>query len=278
MSKESISKLTKKFIADFSPKPLDAAEPFEQVGDFDVNAFDNDAVLKSSVSDRNARSVTVKHCIVLHGWNQNESNMGSWIAAIKTLPQAQGYRFWPVSYNTNIPFPDAANYVIRELRKNGNVDFKSSLVVAYSMGGIVARSMFVQGFVFRKLVTICTPHQGLAPWVPTPTYGTASIAPWSPLLSQLNNLQMDRDKRRDYHFFGITRTEWKGNPFLQKMISDDGVVTIDSATGVNLPGVAKRASVNLNYSGLPFPGSDPHTSGTNPSRLGPVMTEISRLL
>ena len=265
MSKESISKLTKKFIADFSPKPLDAAEPFEQVGDFDVNAFDNDAVLKSLVSDRNVRSVTSKNCIILHGWNQVPSDMASWVRAIETLPEAKGYRFWPERYNTNKSFPDAANEVIISLRKNKNVDFSKSLVIAYSMGGIVARSMFVQGFVFGKLVTICTPHQGLAKWVPTPTFGPASIAPWSPLLSQLNNLQMDRNKRNDYYFFGITRTEWgKRNT----IIPDDGVVEVASATGVNLPGVAMRSSVNLNYDAVPFPPSDPHSSGTNPMKLG----------
>ncbi len=273
MSKQAISKLTKEFITNFSHQDLNEPAEIEQVGNFDMGVVETEVIVDPPVTSRGERNIA-KNCIILHGWNQSNGDMLRLEIAIRNLPRAAGYRFWNVSYDFRQPFPFAANNVIRALKPHGNI-FSGSIIVAYSMGGVVARSMFTQGFQFGKLVTICSPHQGLAPWVPTPDAGSASLAPWSTLIWQLNNLPTDRNKRGDYYFFGTVRTEWNNK---SKIIPDDGVVMIDSATGAQLPGIKQRSSIRLDYPGPHFPPHDAHSKGIDPRFVKPALDTINRLL
>jgi pimeloyl-ACP methyl ester carboxylesterase len=190
--------------------------------------------------------------------------------AVGALPNGGNYNYWRVTYNTNAPFINNAKDLINLLAKQG-VNFNDCLMIGYSMGGVVSRSMIVQGFKPKALVTICTPHLGLAPWIPTPTPGTMSIAPWSNDLRNLNANPTDAAYRSKYYFFGITYNDIRGNH------DDDAVVTYPSATANMLSGGIMRGKINLNYNGG-FAGADPHSRGMDPNFLGPMLNTISRLL
>lgn len=209
-----------------------------------------------------------KNCILLHGWNSSSKDMERIRLAVSQLAHAAGYKFWMPTYDTNAPFKDNASK-LTALFHNTGTDFSQSLVIGYSMGGVVARSMFLYGFNFRSLVTICTPHLGLAPWIPTPTFGTMSIAPWSEDLKNLNINTIEAAKRKDYHFFGIDYNDIRGYH------ADDAVVMLGSAVGANL-GNFERAHIHLTYNGLS--GPDPHSRGMDPNFLNPVLNCINRLL
>ncbi len=241
----------------------------------DFNQTDVQYVIKSQVeifqdlSFKADESKISKQCILLHGWNSSGNDMLRIRDAIARFPKANNYRFWWVTYDTNAPFKDNAKKIIDLLNKQ-NQNFNDCLMVCYSMGGVVGRSMVVQGFNIKHLVTICTPHLGLAPWIPTPTSGTMSIAPWSQDLRELNNNPRDIAKRKSYYFFGITYTDIRG------VHNDDAIVEFNSAVGGAL-GTVKRVNIPLAYNGG-FAGTDPHARGMDPNYLAPMLQQINELL
>jgi pimeloyl-ACP methyl ester carboxylesterase len=234
------------------------------------NIFDEEINVSSSTGESIEIKGNTKNCILIHGWNSSSNDMVKLRDVAMKLPSAAGYSFWLANYDTNKPFVENAKLLKEVFLKQSGYDFNNSLVIAYSMGGVVARSMYVQGFKFKNLVTICTPNQGLAPWVPTPTPGTMSIAPWSSDLKNLNNNPTDIGKRSSYHMFGITYDDLRGHH------EDDAVVEVGSATGANL-GSVNRGKINLNY-GSGMAGTDPHSRGMDPNFLQPVLQTISKLL
>ena len=211
-----------------------------------------------------------KHCILLHGWNSSGNDMLRIRDAITSLPKGGYYRYWWVTYDTNAPFKENARKII-DLFNKQNIDFSNCLLVCYSMGGVVGRSMIAQGFNVQNLVTICTPHLGLAPWVPTPTPGTMSIAPWSQDLKELNGHPRDTAKRNSYYFYGITFSDILGEH------PDDAVVEFNSAIGNVLGQGIKRVNIPLSYHGA-LAGTDPHARGMDPNYLGPVLQQINLLM
>ena len=44
---------------------------------------------------------------------------------------------------------------------NAKIEFDNIVVIAYSMGGLVARKFLSLGFPYTKLITLCTPHEGI---------------------------------------------------------------------------------------------------------------------
>jgi pimeloyl-ACP methyl ester carboxylesterase len=212
---------------------------------------------------------SAKNCILIHGWKSTSNDMIRLRDAIMKLPSSTGYTFWLANYDTNKPFIENAKLLRDQFQKQSGFNFDNSLVIGYSMGGVVARSMHCQGFKFKNLVTICSPHQGLAPWVPTPTPGTMSIAPWSNDLKNLNSNAIDVAKRASYHMFGITYNDLRGRH------ENDAVVEVTSATGANL-GAVNRGRINLNY-GNGLAGSDPHSRGMDPNFLQLVLQSVSKL-
>ncbi len=233
-----------------------------------LNVFSDEVRISLLNNESVTAKGSTKNCILIHGWNSTANDMVRLRDAVMKLPSS-GYAFWLATYDTNKPFVENAKLLKDMFLKQSGYNFDNSLVIGYSMGGVVARSMHCQGFKLKNLVTICTPNQGLAPWIPTPTAGTMSIAPWSNDLKNLNNNATDIAKRPNYYMFGITYDDARGPH------NDDTVVELKSATGESL-GAVNRGKINLNY-GSGFARTDPHSRGMDPNFLQSVLQTVSKL-
>jgi pimeloyl-ACP methyl ester carboxylesterase len=71
-----------------------------------------------------------------------------------------------VNYKTHWRnFADSARDIGAAMRDEP-YDLSHTVFVGFSMGGLVARQMVADGFSCQALISIATPHQGTAPWVP----------------------------------------------------------------------------------------------------------------
>jgi pimeloyl-ACP methyl ester carboxylesterase len=219
----------------------------------DVTRVANDAALQ-------------RHCILLHGWNSPSWYMDDIGETLRALPQAAGWHFWLVNYKTHWrSFADSARDISAAMHEQAH-DFSHTVFVGFSMGGLVARQMVADGFSCRALVTIATPHQGTAPWVPPHSPGTWALSRWSTHLRALNTNPADKACRSRYHFFAVTYRDRLGYH------DDDSIVTARSALGASLGPVAQRKKIQLNYGqelGRRILGS-PHARGMNSRLLKPV--------
>lgn len=214
-----------------------------------------------------------KNCILLPGWSltvATQADMDRIEKALRVLPEADEYTFWNTTYDVHgLSFPENSSALI-DLFNNQDADFSNTIIIGYSMGGVVARKMIQDGFPCRALVTICSPHQGLADWIPTPDRATMSIAPWSDDLKELNR-SGDTEHREKYHLFGITYHDIRGEH------NDDAVVHFESAVGSDLANVTMRQEIHLDYrNGLA--GIDPHMRGMDPTLTAPFIETCRGLL
>lgn len=219
-------------------------------------------------------SPTGKHCILIHGWASDARAMRHVRDELRQLPAAEDWRFWDVSYDTTwTPFPDNARAVIAELKTREH-DFERTILIGYSMGGLVARQMVAEGFPCEALVTLCTPHHGPVRWVPVPTRGPRSLAKWSRFTRALNRNPRDVSARSKYHFFAVTFRDRFG------FHRNDGMVSQSSALGLELGEVASRQTMQLKYSVpvaamMPF---DPHWRAMFPRYIQPAIQHIGELM
>lgn len=219
-----------------------------------------------------AAAAAGKEVILLHGWNSNDAAMRPWRDAIRALPSGRDARIWSATYDTHLKSFRQSAAELKRLFESKGVDFTRSLVLGYSMGGVVARQMVADGFRAQAVVTTCSPHEGLAPWVPTPEPGTMSLAPWSSDLKALNADPRDRAARARYHLHGVVYRDARGEH------ADDTTVIIESGLGASLGAVGDRQRVRLNYgNGFP-PLADPHMSGMDPQRMRPTVRTLDALL
>ena len=234
----------------------------------DSSVANENAISALSVEDNKIRSI-----ILLHGWGQNKADMDRLKDRINRDLRLAHLPVYCISYPYTTPFNIAGKLLRDELQSSGIID-KNTLVVGYSMGGVVARQLYVDGYKFKKLVTICSPHQGLLPWIPTPEPGSSSLSPISSALFALNNHPEDIRKRADYSFFGITYRDIRGH------FEDDGVVGYKSAVGDNLGGAISRHKIHMNYNWAVIPPDDPHSRGwkAEGSQLDPVISHIRSII
>lgn len=211
-----------------------------------------------------------KHCVILHGWASHGSESAEIWRAARLMPQAVGWHFWDVTYDSQwTTFGDSAQAIASELQRLP-YDWSNTVLIGNSMGGVIARQMVSLGFPCRALLSICSPHQGPAPWVPVPGRGPRSIARWSRALAKLNHHPLDRAARSRYHFFAITYTDALGyHPY-------DGIVLQSSALGESLGPVAQRHTIHLRY--RTAAGFDPHWRGRFAVNLEPVVATLGSLM
>jgi pimeloyl-ACP methyl ester carboxylesterase len=200
------------------------------------------------------------NCAILHGWHSLYAPLTRLEATLRALPNGHNVRFWRVTYDTHWKtFGQSAREISIAL-KNRGVEPENTLLVGYSMGGIVARAMIVDGFEAAGALCLCTPHLGPAPWMPSGDIGSLSIAPWSAKLARLNRHPTDVRRRKDYFFQAFTFTDRTGKQ------NHDRIVQQHSALGKGLPGPITRQSSELTYQGL-APTCDPHLHGMKPEFL-----------
>jgi pimeloyl-ACP methyl ester carboxylesterase len=229
------------------------------------------AAVSAQPSNRATEDLTTgKHCIVLHGWSLDSSGVSEITEAVRALPQARGRRFWDVSYDTQwTTFTSSARHIMAKLQYTEH-DFSDTLLIGYSMGGVVARQMIALGFPCRALITICSPHHGPMPWIPPVGRGPRSITRWSPILAALNRHPVDIAHRECYHFFAITYTDRLGYH------EHDGIVPTRSALGEGLGPIAWREKIHLKYSTAAT--YDPHWRGKVATYISPVLKVAASLM
>jgi pimeloyl-ACP methyl ester carboxylesterase len=196
-------------------------------------------------------------CAILHGWHSLYAPLIELENTLRALPLGQKVRFWRVTYDTHWKtFGQSSREISSALRRRGVVP-ENTLLVGYSMGGIVSRAMIADGFSAAGALCLCTPHLGPAPWMPSGDIGSLSIAPWSAKLARLNRHPTDLRRRDDYYFKAFT---FKDRTGVQK---HDRIVMEKSALGIGLQGNMIRHSSELDYSGI-APTCDPHLHGMQP--------------
>jgi pimeloyl-ACP methyl ester carboxylesterase len=188
-----------------------------------------------------------KHCVILHGWAANGASMHAIAGALRALPAGADRHFWIANYDTTwTPLDASAKLLVRALQRQPH-DFSDTLLIGYSMGGVVARRMVVEGFPCRDLIALCAPHRGTAWWVPEALFGPFLRGPHSlhgqsRALTALNRHPRDRARRDSYHFLAMTYDDVLGSH------DHDGIVTRESALGEGLGPVASRQTMRLEYS------------------------------
>jgi pimeloyl-ACP methyl ester carboxylesterase len=200
------------------------------------------------------------HCVIMHGWHSLYAPLTGLENALRTQPNGHHVRFWRVTYDTHWKtFGQSAREISSALRRQGVVP-ENTLLVGYSMGGVVARAMVADGFNAAGVLCNCSPHFGPAPWMPSGDIGSLSIAPWSAKLARLNRHPTDIRRRGDYFFQAFTFTDRSGYQ------RHDRIVLERSALAEGLPGPITRNSTKLEYPRL-APTCDPHLHGMWPQFL-----------
>ncbi len=200
------------------------------------------------------------NCAILHGWHSLYAPLIGLENALRALPSGKNVRFWRVTYDTHWrSFGQSARDVSLGLQDRGVVP-ENTLLVGYSMGGVVSRAMIADGFDAAGALCLCSPHLGPAPWMPSGDIGSLSIAPWSARLARLNHHPRDTARRGDYFFQAFTFRDRSGEQ------RHDRIVTQKSALALILGDKITRNSHELSYPGI-APGCDPHLHGMAPGFL-----------
>lgn len=200
------------------------------------------------------------NCVIMHGWHSLYGPLTHLEGTLRRSPGGQNVRFWRVTYDTHWKtFGQSAREIASELRRRG-VTPPNTLLIGYSMGGVVARALIAGGFRAAGALCLCSPHLGPAPWMPSGDIGSLSIAPWGAKLARLNAHPLDRAARPDYFFQAFTFRDATG---VQR---HDRIVTEKSALAPGLFEVGARCSHQLEYRGI-APGCDPHLHGMRPEFL-----------
>jgi pimeloyl-ACP methyl ester carboxylesterase len=215
-----------------------------------------------------------RHCLILHGWASDASALRRVREYLQNAPQAAGWNFWDITYDTTWqPFPQSAVQILDKLNATGH-NFSDTLLIGYSMGGLVARQLVAEGLPCSNLISVCTPHHGPVNWMPIPTRGPRSLGNWSRHTRALDRHPRDIEHRKQYHFFGITYFDTFG------FHNHDGMVAKESALGEKLGEVATRRDMQLKYS-VPISALmpiDPHWRGMFPKFIGPALRHARKLM
>ncbi|MDF2439802.1 MAG: PGAP1-like protein [Abditibacteriota bacterium] len=222
-----------------------------------------------SARARNQSTLGAQHCLVLHGWSLSERDVSDLTQTLSQLEGAQKWNFWDISYDTQwTSFPDSARRIAQSLRETG-ADFSQTILLGYSMGGLVARQMVADGWPCRALVTLCAPHQGPRRFLPPIGHGPRSLMRSNQLLSALNSHPRDIAMRERYHFFAVTYDDRLGHH------EHDGIVSRPSALGMNLDGIGHRHTMALRYRSIA--AFDPHWRGKDPRFVRPALDCMTKL-
>jgi pimeloyl-ACP methyl ester carboxylesterase len=222
-------------------------------------------------------TLAAKNLILLHGWHSTERQMTRWQSTLAASPEAHGWRIWRATYDTHWKsFRRSARLLMREMNRQ-NIDWSHTILVGYSMGGIVARQMVAYGFPCRHLVAIGSPHEGALSWVAlrfalAGDIGAVSLTDYNSALRTLNAHPRDRAHRNRYHFFGITHS------IKDKFYEHDGLISRDSAWGISLGNVATRHETKLSLARRPLLFTEPHLAGMNPDLMPAVVAHCRSLM
>ena len=222
-----------------------------------------------------------RNVLLLHGWHSTERQMSWWQSTLASRPEARGYRIWNATYDTHWKsFRRTARLLLREMHAQSTlngIDWSNTILIGYSMGGIVARQMVAYGFDCRALIALCSPHEGALGWAAlrfalAGDVGASSLAGYNRVLHALNSHPRDRAFRNRYDCYAITYRDPRGEH------AHDGVVSQSSALGESLGEVAHRQTIVREYEEKPFPFTRPHLGGMNPDVMQPALNRVVPML
>lgn len=212
-----------------------------------------------------------KHVVLFHGWHSLYQPLTGLENTLRALPEAHNTRFWRATFDSHWKtFGQSAREVMRHLRRM-KVQPENTILIGYSMGGLVARAMVANGFNARGVICLCTPHRGAARWMPVGDIGSLSMARWSKRLARLNANPRDKARRDDYHFYAVTYSDALG------FHAHDRIVGQRSALGEGLEGVATHHTIHVRYPGI-APGCAPHLCGMSPHHMAPAIETCRKML
>jgi len=190
--------------------------------------------------------------VLLHGWGLDAGSLELLAAALgRVCPHR---RIWRVTYDTNwTTWEHSAAELLGELRAQ-NAEWHDTILVGYSMGGIVARSMVAQGFDARAIVTMCSPHNGPLPYLLFP--GPRSLSRHNAMMRALTQNPRDIAARTKLHCLAIKYKDALG------WHAYDGLVNESSALAEHMGHVGSRHTTVLHYTNTAW--YDPHWRGKDP--------------
>lgn len=202
--------------------------------------------------------------VLLHGWDMDKNyDPGVWfrpfVEKIRQQFEPRGYIVFAPTYNTHESFVWAAKNLYQIL-VHSQWPMDNVHIFGYSMGGLVARQMVVEGLNPRNLVTYCTPNMGTAAWISNTALfnnGAMSMAAWSEDLKRLNSHPRDHANRGRYQMIGLSY--YADNQKTQRH-DNDAIVEVTSAI---MWGANPRPAAQIHWSsykvwGWGRPAGDPH--------------------
>jgi hypothetical protein len=203
----------------------------------------NAETLISAHKSNDTEEMNNKHTILLHGWGNNIKDLVHWEK--KLLDENIGGYVWKTQYDTGKSFDTVAASFIKlfKSKESEGYVFNDVRILAYSMGGLVARKMMALGFRANLLTSVCSPHEGLMNQIPAINDGVKSLKKNSKEITAITNDPIDIKNRNKFMFRGFNYTCTGNNT----SFDDDTVVDLYSATGNGLGDLISRNTIHWNY-------------------------------
>jgi pimeloyl-ACP methyl ester carboxylesterase len=141
--------------------------------------------------------LSTKNLILIHGlmgdhsFGKGDDHMAALYEYLEADGAISDYTVWTLKYDTIFcPFDLSGRWLAEDLNTLTDYDFSNSIIVGFSMGGLIARTMLCNNFNFKYLITIDTPHHGPTPqlnWLGIPLLQTiigARLGIWGTFLIQ----------------------------------------------------------------------------------------------
>lgn len=235
-----------------------------------------------------------KNLILIHGlsgdgsFNKPDNQMKRLYERLEDDGDLTDYNVWALTYNSWwVPFMNSGQWLTEEIKKIEGYNFSQAIVVGYSMGGLIARTMITFGFDFKYLVTIDTPHHGPVTalnwslWGITLSeflFGIKSLAWGSPSQQLIDLSPLDKAKRaNNYAFYAV---DFRNNS-KDKYHGNDWVVSTHSQLAMDLgEDICWRMIWNKDYEDNNDVTNigQPHTSASYPENCEDAIQLIKKLL
>jgi pimeloyl-ACP methyl ester carboxylesterase len=159
----------------------------------------------------------------------------------------------PLMDTRNHTFKEVAEQLAQEIRDGGA--YEKQYAVCHSMGGLIARQMcLMPGVKLDGIVTLCSPHEGVADWMEKSIQvgrewfagrGPLSLLKGHPDLRELNDSAARF--RGNNHFVGVKCHGHSGPQFWVLDHDNDTVVEHVSQQGAHVSGNIQRYTMVVDY-------------------------------
>tara|TARA_R110001599_G_scaffold353676_1_gene595042 strand:- start:68525 stop:69319 length:795 start_codon:yes stop_codon:yes gene_type:complete len=222
--------------------------------------------------------------ILLHGWDMDKNYdpgllFRPFVERVRQYFVPRGYIVFAPVYNTHESFKWAAKNIY-QLIVNSQFPLNNVHVFGYSMGGLVARQLVVEGLSPKNVVTFCTPHFGTAAWIGNNALfnnGAMSMAAWSEDLKSLNFHPRDIQFRNRYQTIGLS---YYADNAKTQLHNNDKIVEVTSAI---MWGEANKPAKQIHWAsyriwGFGSGAGDPHGQAQCPPEIDPAYNLFVQLV